>query len=105
MQAQSHLLDIYRSMARAANDTVTATLQSTQRIQQNQLDVVKAALDQSTRSAQQLTQVQSIDELVSAHSQLVGTQVAHTMEIWRSMFRALGDTQMTLMAQMQSHVG
>lgn len=105
MQGQSHFLDIYRSMARATNDSITASLQSTERIHQKQLEVVRSALEQSSKAARQLTDVHDVDELVSAQSQIIGAQVAQSIELWRSMFRAFGDVQMTLMSQMQHQVG
>jgi hypothetical protein len=49
--------------------------------------------------------VHDVDELVSAQSQIIGAQVAQSIELWRSMFRAFGDVQMTLMSQMQHQVG
>jgi len=65
----------------------------------------RAALEHSNNAARQFGDVQSVDELLSAQSRLVGSQVAHFMEIWRGMFRAMGDTQMTLWSQMQSQFG
>ena len=66
---------------------------------------MRAALEHSNNAARQFGDVQSVDELLSAQSRLVGSQVAHFMEIWRGMFRAMGDTQMTLWSQMQSQFG
>lgn len=105
MQSQSHFLDIYRSMARVANDSMLAQLQSAERIHQKQLDAVRSALEQSSRSAKQLTDVQNVDDLLSTHSQIIGAQVAQTMELWRTVFRAMGDAQITMLSQMQSQMG
>lgn len=105
MQGQSHFLDIYRSMARATNDSITSSLQSTERIHQKQLEVVRSALEQSAKAARQLADVRDVDELVSAQSQIIGAQVAHSMELWRTVLRAAGDIQMTLMSQMQHQMG
>jgi hypothetical protein len=105
MQSQSHFVDIYRSMARVSNDSFTASLQTTERIHQKQLEMVRSALEQSTRAAKQLGEVQSVDELFAAQSQLFGTQMAHTMEMWRSLFRAMSDTQLAWMSQIQNQVG
>ena len=105
MQAQSQFLDIYRSMARATNDSIAASLQSAERLHQKQLDVVRSALEQSTSAAKQLADARSVDELVSTQTRILGGQLAQSVEIWRSMFRAFGDAQITLMAQMQNQVG
>ena len=104
-QTQSHFLDIYRSMARAANDALTASLQSTERIHQKQLEIVRSALEQNTRAARQLTEVKSVDELVSTQSEMLGTQFAQTLELWRSSYRAIGEAHTTWLSQMQTHVG
>ena len=105
MQNQSQLVDIYRSMARAATESAKAALQSTERLHQQQLQVVRGALEQNTKAASQLAEVRSIDEMLSIQSQLIGAQVAHAMEMWRSTLRHVGDAQMTLLAQMQSQFG
>jgi len=104
-QAQSQFLDMYRSIARRANESMRATLESTERLHQQQLEAVRAALEQSHQAARQFGDVQSVDDLFSAQSRLAGSQVAHAMEIWRGMWRAFGDTQMTLWSQMQSQFG
>ena len=103
MQPQSQFLDMYRAMARRTNDSIRATLESTERLHQQQLEAVRAALEQSSNATRQFSEVQSVDELLSAQSRLAGSQVAHFMEIWRGMWRAMGDTQITLWSQLQSH--
>jgi len=105
VQGQSQFLDMYRSVARRANDSFRATLETTERLHQQQLEAVRGALEQSSNATRQLAEVQSLDELLSAQSRLVGTQVAHFMETWRGMFRAISDTQMTMLSQMQTQFG
>lgn len=104
-QPQSPFLDIYRSMARAANDALTASLQSTERVHQKQLEIVRSALEQNTRAARQLTEVKSVDELVSAQSEFLGRQFAQSLELWRTSYGALGEAHTTWLAQLQSQVG
>ena len=104
-QAQSQFLDMYRSIARRANDSMRATLESGERLHQQQLEAVRAALEQSNQAARQLGDVRSVDELFSAQSRLAGSQVAHAMEIWRGMWRAFGDTQITFWSQLHSQFG
>jgi len=105
MQVQPQFLDIYRSMARATNDSIAASLQSAERIHQKGLDAVRSALEQSTSAAKQLADARRVDELMSMQTRILGGQLAQGMEIWRSMFRAFGDAQVTFMAQMQNQVG
>ena len=104
MPTQSHFLDIYRSMARATNDSIMATLESTQKIHQKQIDIVRSAIEQGQNASRELSQVDNMDDLVSAQSQIIGAQVAQGLETWRSWFRAMGDLQMTFMSQAQNQM-
>ena len=105
MQTQAQFLDIYRTMARAAADSTKAALQTTERLHQQQLQLVKTALEQNTRAAAQLSEARTLDEVLAAQSQFTGLQVAHAMEAWRAMFRHFGDSQVTFLSQLQSQAG
>ena len=102
MQNQSQFVDIYRSMARAAAESSKTVLQNTERLHQQQLQIVRDALERNMKAAAQLAEVKSIDELLAVQSQLIGAQFAHGMETWRAMVRVAGESQATLMAQMQT---
>jgi phasin family protein len=104
MQTQSQFLDMYRSIARAAIDTMKASLESTERFHQQQLHIVRGALEQNIKSASELSQARSIDELLSLQSQVAGAQVAQAMDVWRGLYRMMSDSQMTAMSQMQTQV-
>lgn len=104
MEAQPQFLDLYRSFTRAAIDTMKASLQSTERFHQQQLQIVHGALEQNMKSASELSQARSIDELLSLQSQIAGAQVAQALDVWRGMYRALSDSQITAMSQMQTQV-
>ncbi|HLS87062.1 MAG TPA: phasin family protein [Burkholderiales bacterium] len=105
MQAQSQFIDVYRSMTRAAIDSMKTTLQTSERFHQQQLQMLRGALEQNMKSAQQLAEVRSLDDLLSLQSQIAGAQVAQAMDAWRTIVRAASDTQLTAMAQMQTQVG
>ena len=92
MQNQTQFVDFYRSMARAAADSSKAFLQSTERLHQQQLQIVRGALEQNMKATAQLAEVKSMDELLAVQSQLIGAQVAQVTEAWRSMFRLAGET-------------
>jgi predicted restriction endonuclease len=104
MQGQTQFLDIYRSLARAAVDTMKTSLQSTERFHQQQLEMVRGALEQNAKSVQQLSELRNFDDLLALQSQIAGAQVAQTMDLWRTMLRAASDTQVTAMSQMQTQV-
>ena len=105
MQTQTQFLDIYRTMARATADSAKATLQTTERLHQQQLQLVRTALEQNTRAAAQLSEARTLDEVLAAQSQLAGLQMAQAMEAWRAMLRHFGDSQVTFLSQLQSHAG
>ena len=65
---------------------------------------MRGALEQNIKSASELSQARSIDELLSLQSQVAGAQVAQAMDIWRGMYRVMSDSQMTAMSQMQTQV-
>jgi hypothetical protein len=104
-QTQTQFLDIYRTMARATADSAKAALQTSERIHQQQLQLVRSALEQNTRAASQLAEARTLDEVLAAQSQFTGLQVAQAMEIWRAMLRHVGDSQMTFLSQMQNQAG
>jgi hypothetical protein len=104
-QTQTQFLDIYRTMARATADSAKAALQTSERIHQQQLQLVRTALEQNTRAASQLAEARTLDEVLAAQSQFAGLQVAQAMEIWRAMLRHVGDSQMTFLSQMQNQAG
>jgi predicted restriction endonuclease len=104
MQGQTQFLDIYRSLARAAVDTMKTSLQSTERFHQQQLEMVRGALEQNAKSVQQLSELRNFDDLLALQSQIAGAQVAQTMDLWRTMLRAASDSQVTAMSQMQTQV-
>jgi hypothetical protein len=105
MQTQSQLLDVYRSMTRVATETMKASLSSTERLQQQQLQVWRSLLEQNIKSANRLTEAQSLDDVMSAQTQVAGAQLAQAMEVWRGMFRVFGELQTALMSQMHTQVG
>jgi hypothetical protein len=105
MQNQSQFVDIYRSMARVAAESAKAGLQNMERLHNQQLQVVRGALEQNMRSASQLAEAKSVDEVLSVHSQILGAQIAQTIDVWRTLWRLAGDSQMTFMSQMQTQVG
>jgi hypothetical protein len=104
MQGQTQFLDIYRSVARATVDTMKTSLQSTERFHQQQLEMVRGALEQNAKSVQQLSELRNFDDLLALQSQIAGAQVAQAMDMWRTMLRAASDSQVTAMSQMQTQV-
>lgn len=103
MQAQ--FLDLYRASLKTATDMMRASLEQTERFQQQQLQMVKSALEESSRSGNQASEVKSLDDIVALNSKLAGNQLERVAEFWSNWWRVAGDAQKSMIDQMQSQLG
>jgi hypothetical protein len=101
-EPQTQIFDLYRSGLRTMNDLMKSSLETTERLQNQQLQNVRSAIEETTRSSGQLGDIRSLDELVAAQAKLAGSQVQRTMDFWSNVWRAAGDSQIALISQMQS---
>lgn len=101
-EPQTQFFDLYRSGLRTMNDIMKSSLETTERLQSQQLQQVRSAIEDTTRSTGQLGEIRSLDELLAAQAKLAGSQVQRTMDFWNSVWRAAGDSQIALISQMQS---
>jgi hypothetical protein len=105
MQPQPQLLDLYRANLRSAADLMKASLQQTERLHQQQLEIVRGALQESERSTNQIAEARSLDDIVSINSRLAGVQLERITEFWSSVWRAAADSQKFMVEQMQAQLG
>lgn len=105
MQAQ--FLDLYRAGIRSAADIMKTSLEHTERLQQQQqqLQLVRTALEESTRSSSQIGEAKSLDDIMALNSRLAGAQLERVAEFWAGWWRAAGDAQKSMIEQMQSQMG
>jgi hypothetical protein len=103
MQAQ--FIDLYRAGIRSAAEMMKASLEQTERLQQQQLQLIRSALEENTRSGSQASDVKSLDDIVAFNSRLAGAQLERVTEFWANWWRAAGDTQKSMIEQMQSQMG
>jgi hypothetical protein len=103
MQAQ--LFDLYRASIRSATDIMKRSLEQTERLQQQQLQLMRNALDESTRSTTQAGEMKGVDDVVAFNSRLAGAQLERVSEFWANWWRAAGDAQKSLIEQFQSNMG
>ena len=89
-EPQTQMFDLYRTGLRTMNDIVKSSLETTERLQNQQLQQVRNALEETTRSAGQIGNVSSLDDLMAAQAKLAGSQLQRTMDFWSSMWRAAG---------------
>lgn len=103
MQAQ--LFDLYRAGIRSATDMMKHSLEQAERLQQQQMQLVRQALDESSRSTAQAGEVKGLDDVVSFNSRLAGAQLERVGEFWANWWRAAGDVQKSMIEQFQSQMG
>jgi Phasin protein len=103
MQAQ--FLDLYRASLKTATEFMKTSLEQTERFQQQQLQMVKSALEESSRSGNQASEVKSLDDIVAFNSKLAGNQLERVAEFWSNWWRVAGDAQKSMIDQMQSQLG
>lgn len=100
MQAQ--FFEMYRAGLKTTADMMAASLENAERLQQQQLDALHSAIDAQLKSARELAEVKSLEELVALQTRLAGTQLERTMDFWSRMWRAAGDSQASMLGRAQS---
>jgi hypothetical protein len=101
-EPQTQFFDFYRSGLRTMNDLMKSSLETTERLQNQQLQQLRSAIEDTTKSSGQLGDIRSLDELLAAQAKLAGSQVQRTMDFWSNVWRAAGDSQIAMISQMQS---
>jgi len=95
MESQAtQFLDLYRAGVRTAADVMKASLESVERMQNQQLQLIRSTLEENAKSASQIAEVRSMDELVALQARLTGSQAQRVMDYWSGVWRAAGDNQM-----------
>jgi hypothetical protein len=102
---QNQFFDLYRQGIKTGTEITRASLEGAVRLQQQQLDVARNALEESGKSTNQFSEAKSMDELMSLQSRLTGAQMERITEYWANMWRASMDYHKTLIDQMQSQIG
>lgn len=104
MQAQTDFLDMYRPITSAATEALKVALRNMERLNEQQLQWVRVALEQNDRLANRLAEVRSIDDLFHAQRQFAFSQVTQGIEGWWRLFRAMQDSQLETMSRMEAQV-
>ena len=74
----------------SAADLVKVSLQSAEKLQNQQLVVIRSALDQQSKAISELGQAKTIDELLALQTKMAGAQWERAMGFWTE----LAQTQM-----------
>jgi hypothetical protein len=84
-QPQAEFLDLYRAGLKTAADLMKASLQSAERLQNQQLVAIRTALDQQSKSINELGQAKTLDELLSVQTKIAGAQIERAMGYWSEL--------------------
>jgi phasin family protein len=105
MQQQAFFFEVYRSGLRAAADMMKTSLESAERLQNQQLEGIRSAMEENVRSTRQLSEVNSLGDLVAVQTRFAGAQMERTLDFWTRAWRTAGETQAALIGQAQNQIG
>ena len=103
-QPQADLFDIYRAGLKTAADLVKASLESAERLQNQQLVAIRSVIDQQSKSATELSRVKTLDELLSVQTRIVGQQFESAVSLWSDLCQAAGENQRVAIGRMQEQL-
>jgi phasin family protein len=101
-QQATQFLDFYRTGLRSASDMMKLSLDSAERLQQQQFQAMRNALDENAKSVSQLAEAKSIEELIAAQSRMAGSQMETLIGLWSGMWRLAGESQAGMARQAQT---
>jgi len=84
---QAEILDLYRAGLKTAADLMKVSLQSAERLQNQQLTAIRTALDQQSKSINELSQARTLDDLLALQTKMAGSQWERTMGFWTELYQ------------------
>ena len=103
-QPQADLFDIYRAGLKTAADLLKASLESAERLQNQQLVAIRSVIDQQSKSAAELSRAKTLDELWSVQTRIVGQQFESAVSLWSDLCQAAGENQRVAIGRMQDQL-
>jgi hypothetical protein len=102
-QQQAYFLELYRAGMRTASDIARASLETTQRLHSQQVDAMREALEQNQRSAHELGEVRSLDQMVALQTRLASEQMQRGAETWSRLWRTASESQTAMIEKVQAY--
>jgi hypothetical protein len=102
---QTYFLELYRSSIRTTSDLVRASLENAQRMQAEQAEAVRSAMEENATAARELSEAKSLDELLGVQTRVIGGQVQRAAEVWGRLWKTASESQMAMFGQLQNQVG
>lgn len=90
-QQHTQFLDIYRAGMKTAAEVIKSSLENAERVQNRQLQLVRSALEESAKSADELASAKSLDELVSLQTRFAASQMERTIDLWSGLWRSTAE--------------
>lgn len=103
-QPQAEMFDLYRAGLKTAADLMKTSLESAERLQNQQLAAIRSAIDQQSKSVSELSQVKTIDELLAFQTRMAGAQFERAMSLWSDLVQAAGENQRVAIGHMQEQM-
>lgn len=103
-QQATQFLDIYRAGLKTATELMKSSLETAERVQRQQLDAVRGALEENQKSASEIAEVRSLEDLMELQSRLARSQMERVLNFWSSTWRLASENQLALVGQMQSQM-
>ena len=100
-QPQAELFDLYRAGLKTAADMMKASLESAERLQNQQLVAIRTALDQQVKSVDELARAKTLDELMALQTRLAGGQFERAMSYWGGLVQLATENQRKAIGQFQ----
>ena len=100
-QPQTEFFDLYRVGLKTAADMMRASLESAERLQNQQLVALRSAIDQQVQSASELSQAKSLDELLALQTRIAGAQFERAMSYWGDLVQIASDNQRQVIGRLQ----
>lgn len=104
-QQQTYFLEFYRAGLRAATDIMKASFENAEKLHTQQIEALRGAIDENARSARELSEAKSMDEMLTLQAGIARSQLERTADFWTRLWRATGETQVALIGQVQNQVG
>jgi phasin family protein len=86
-QPQAEFVDLYRAGLKTAADLMKASLQNAEKLQNQQLVVIRTALDQQSKAIGELSQAKTIDEVLAVQTRMAGAQWERAMGYWSELLQ------------------
>jgi len=103
-QPQAEMFDLYRVGLKTAADLMKTSLESAERLQNQQLVAIRSAIEQQSESAAELSRVKTIDDLLAFQTRMAGAQFERAMTLWTDLVQIAGENQRAAFGRMQEQL-